>query len=161
MSRRWFKAKQKPNGAGRTLATGYDARDRGKVHHTWQDDDATWGSRGTLTTRSSGAGVGAVTLAIVNGSTNRGGGGESEDPDGGECPYLRRRRRQGERFLHGGDGGVRGWRSGVTAKTTTVARWVGNRSGAGGELESCRRDGFAAAARWLRGGGGASRGLQP
>jgi|UPI00022197A2 hypothetical protein len=33
--------------------------------------------------------------------------------------------------------------------------------GAGGELESCRCDGFAAAARWLRGGGGASRGLQP
>jgi hypothetical protein len=34
-------------------------------------------SRGTFTTRSSGAGVGAVTLAIVNGSTKvRGGGGE-------------------------------------------------------------------------------------
>jgi hypothetical protein len=77
ISRQWFKAKQIPNGAGRTLATRDDGRDRGEVHRTWEDDDATWGSRGTFTTRSSGAGVGAVTLAIVNGSTKvRGGGGE-------------------------------------------------------------------------------------
>jgi hypothetical protein len=174
-----MKPKEIVNGAGRTLATREEGVARVGIEASYTIPAKMTTRRGGAeepSRRSSGAGVGAATLATVKGqgTTTTAVVNERvrieeiartcEDEDGGRGSFATGpRRRRGcanpsqdgnetrrRRRTDGRGGGVRGG-----------GRPYLRRRRFGEERDRRWRVGCVAAARWVRGGGGALRGIQP